>query len=383
MILHYLNDLRRELGGVVQSVLTICDALAASGNTVCLCSQNPRDYPSVWDETADSPKVEPIAKAGMFGQFDRATTGKLHDLIAQADVVHLHTPWDLANMAIARIAKQQQKPILLSLHGMLDHWSLQQKALKKKIFLQLTGKRFLRSIDRLHCTAQSEKDQALEVLGNQMANRFEVIPLIVDLATGSDDPGNNPHDQAATKDEKPILLFLGRVHPQKGVDLLIEAARHLHQKGIPFRIVIAGPIEPGYRQSLENLAASYELGSLIEFTGALYGPEKRSLLSHAAITVLPTYQESFGLVSVESLACGTPVITTKESDIWQELQDAGVSIVSHDPKEICAAIIELLEDKQLAIDRGQMGQKYVLEWLDREKVIKQYQHAYHNLMASR
>ena len=227
MILHYLNELRRELGGVVQSVVTICGSLAETGQSVRLVSQLPRDYPENWNNGGQVPHVDQIARPGLLGKFDRASRDKFQQWIQQSDLVHLHTPWDTANIPIAKLARKQNKPIVLSLHGMLDQWSLQQKAFKKKLFLKLVGRRFLRSLDYLHCTAQSEKEQALDVLGKDIADKIVVIPLIVDLekidqSSASENKFNG--DRAAR------LLFLGRVHPQKGVHLLVEAAGLVDQQ---------------------------------------------------------------------------------------------------------------------------------------------------------
>lgn len=378
MILHYLNELRRELGGVVQSVVTICDSLSESGQSVRLVSQLPRDVPEKWAGLAGAPIVESINRPGILGKLDNESREKFRQWIAQCDIVHLHTPWDMANMGIAKLAREQNKSVLLSLHGMLDQWSLEQKAFKKSMFLKLIGRRFLRSVDYLHCTAQSEKEQALQVLGDDLKERIFVVPLIVDLeqAEQQDVSGTAEHDT-----ENPaILLFLGRVHPQKGVHLLVEAARFIDQTKHPFKIVIAGPVEPGYQNELTQLAKSLDLESNIEFAGPVYGPQKKDIYCQASITVLPTYQESFGLVSVESMAYGTPVITTKESDIWQELQEAQGIIVGHQPEEIATEITRLLDDPQRAREIGKFGQQYVLNWLDRDKVIDQYRQTYQQVV---
>ena len=147
--------------------------------------------------------------------------------------------------------------------------------------------------------------------------------------------------------------------------------------------MIAGPIEPGYQQQLEQVAQANNVQQLLEFVGPVYGEQKKQIYCDATITVLPTYQESFGLVSVESLAYGTPVITTKESDIWQELQDAQAVIVGHQPRQIADAIIGLLNDPSHAKSIGELGQQYVLKWLDRDTVIDQYRQIYQQIVAGK
>ena len=106
------------------------------------------------------------------------------------------------------------------------------------------------------------------------------------------------------------------------------------------------------------------------------GDVKLSLYELADVFVLPTYQENFGLVLPEALACGTPVVTTRGTDIWRELAAAGAWIVEQNPPAIAAAVAELLASEQLRTDLGVRGRQFVRDWLAEDKVSAGYEQMY-------
>ena len=113
-----------------------------------------------------------------------------------------------------------------------------------------------------------------------------------------------------------------------------------------------------------------------QFLGMVRGVEKLSLYQLADVFVLPTYQENFGLVLPEAMAAGTPVVTTRGTDIWRELEQAGAKIVSNSPTSIADAIEEFLSDEPQRERVGQQGREYVRHWLNHDHVTEGYEKMY-------
>ena len=147
---------------------------------------------------------------------------------------------DLAERALAHARTQLGKPYVLSIHGMLDEWNIAQKSFKKRLYLALGGRAMLEKAAAIHCTAQAEQDQSERWYPR---GRSAVIPLLFDLSPFDPLPG--PELARAkfpqTITDKPVILFVGRLHAIKRIELLIAAASELRKLGQSFKLAIAGP----------------------------------------------------------------------------------------------------------------------------------------------
>ena len=372
---HYLGAVWLEHGGVVRLALDLCSALAARGHDVTLASAYPRDVPADWNAAKDAPRV--IAVTPRHKGIDRESLRKMASAIASADVLHLHGPWEPTNRQLAGVARRLGIPYILSTHGMLDDWSLSQRGFKKRLFLALAGRRLLSGAATVHCTAEAELRQCQKFL---RSGSGAVIPPLVDLS---------PYLQLAGRDaafaqfpalvrDRPRVLFLSRLHPKKGPDLLIDAVASLITAGTPLQLILAGPGEAGYVGELEQLVHDRGIESHVIFPGMVQGPGKLALYQAADVFVLPTSQENFGLVLIEALASGTPVVTTRGVDIWPELQQAGAAVVDRTSEAIAGVIRSVLQDPQRACATGLQGREFVFRWLDTERIIKRYEDLYRN-----
>lgn len=369
---HYLRGIRLEEGGVVRAVLDICSGLAALGHAVTLVTSDSTDVPAEWkSEAPGSPRAMTVPVPPMRG----AVSGELESTIANADVLHLHTPWEPANLSLARTAEKHHVPYIVSIHGMLDAWSVRQKWLKKRIFLALAGNRFLRGAARIHCTAQAELEQASRFL---RPGSGAVVPLPIDLSAYARLPGPELAKAQFPRltGESPRLLFLSRLHPKKRPELLIEAAARLVASGQPLQVVLAGPGDPAYVSALQQLVRDRGLQDHVLFAGMVRGELKVSLYQSADAFVLPTSQENFGYVLIEALAAGTPVITTRGVDIWEELQRIGAIIVEPEAGALAQAIQSLVRDLPEARKTGQRGREWVFREVSRDTVMARYDAMY-------
>ena len=384
-IVQYMSRMKLEDGGVVRAVLDLCGALAARGHDVTLLACDSSDVPLTWHSGGDGlPRVHTVqGRSGPLPRLTQPATLDAQRIIQQADVLHLHVPWDPICIQLGRIARQAGVPYLVGIHGMLDDWSMKQKSLKKRLYLAIKGRRFLEQAAAVHCTAQAEREQSEKWYPK---GRPVVLPLIFDLEEYIDLPGPQLARQAFASvipsTDEPVLLFLSRLHPKKQVDLLIEAAGELRRRGVAFKLLIAGTGDEPYEAQLRQLVKERALTEQIAFVGFVTGKEKVSLYQAAHLFVLPTHQENWGFVLLESLACGTPVITTKGVDIWPELESTGGAVIADaSPDAIADAIVALLSDDPRRQSMGVKGRDWVLRNLTVERVLDRYEQLYREISA--
>ncbi|PBJ08970.1 glycosyltransferase [Flavobacterium sp. ACN6] len=219
------------------------------------------------------------------------------------DVVHINGIWSPQNWGFQKAAQQLKIKVVLSPHGMLESWIIQHNPLKKKIALFLFQNKAIKKVDHIHATAQMEKDSIRKL---KFSNNITIIPNGIDLS-----------ESVSSKEEYGTrkMVFLSRIHPKKGIEILLEAWRNCDTKD--WNLEIAGNGDEDYIVSLIQSAQDLEN---VRFVGALYEEEKWNFLRSADVMVLPTHSENFGIVVAEALAVGVPVITTTGTP-WQDLEN--------------------------------------------------------------
>ncbi|MBL9032865.1 MAG: glycosyltransferase [Phycisphaerae bacterium] len=377
-VVHFLTRVRTEDGGVARATLDLCAGLAQRGHDVTLVTFEARDVPESWKAGEPGhPKVLEIPPLGgpikLLTRWSRRT---LEILFSKTDLVHIQEIWLPASAHVAQIARRVGTPYVLSAHGMLDDWSMAQKGLKKRAYLRLVGNRMIRGAGAVHCTAEGEAMQARRWLPE---NRAGVAPLLLDIEPYRVLPAKAACREALPGDTSlPTIVFMGRLHPKKGLERLIEAAGMLSRSGREAEVLVAGTGPAEYQRTLESLAASEGVAERIHFLGHVVGADKTRVLRAGDMLVLPSYQENFGLVLVEALACGTPVVTTKAVDIWPELESSGSSLVIGSPEAgaVAGAVGRLIDDGAERRAMGDRGRRWVMEHLNRDRVLDQFDGLY-------
>jgi glycosyltransferase involved in cell wall biosynthesis len=221
-------------------------------------------------------------------------------------VIHDNGIWGYTNYTAARVAAKHRIPLVISPHGMLEPWALQDKRTKKRIALALYQRSALESASLLMVTAQSEYESVRRV---GLRQPVAIVPAGVFL----------PETVAAhaTDSTQRRLLFLSRIHRKKGLLPLVEAWRSERRPG--WKVVIAGPDQDGHRAEVLQLIARHGLEADFEFPGEVEGAAKRALFEAADAFVLPTFSENFGVVVAEAMSYGLPVLTTRGTP-WQVLE---------------------------------------------------------------
>lgn len=230
--------------------------------------------------------------------------------LRDADVVfHGHGIWQTPVHAMAKMAKKYNIPYVISPRGMLEPWALHNHKWGKKIILWSYQYSDLAYANCIHATAQIEANN-IRNLG--FKNPIAIIPNGVNLS-------EFPQRIVTSHKEKRTLLFLSRIHPKKGIELLVEAWSKLDNDiRNNWQVKIVGNGEKKYLTKLLKLIENKKLIGEIFFIGPKFGIDKVNTYHEVDLFILPTYSENFGNVIIEALSCGLPVITTKNTP-WEEL----------------------------------------------------------------
>jgi glycosyltransferase involved in cell wall biosynthesis len=362
-VVHYLPRLCREDGGLFRAVIDLARGVSALGHKVTLLSWDDRDLEQEVPPSSGWTSVvirspfprHPSAPLGLTAMAQAART------LRDADMIHLHGPWYPSNLQISSVASHMGIPYGVSLHGMLDAWSMAQNAYRKRIYHALFAKRFLDHAAWVHCSTHSERAQATEWFRR---NRAAVLPNPVDLEPfASLDGGARARQELGlAKSARCTVLFLGRLHRKKGLELLLDATAVARVDGVMIDVLVAGTSEDAeYMRSLERKVADLGLQGQVHFLGFVSGSTKTSLYQCADLVATPSSQENFGYVQVEALACGTPVVTSK-IDFSEELEaSGGAEIVERDPRSLAAAISALCADDGRRREMGARGRSWAME----------------------
>lgn len=225
-----------------------------------------------------------------------------------ADLVHIHGLWTVPTTLAAILARRGVRPYIVSAHGMLDRWSLQRSHVKKRIYAAAVEKRGLNHSAGIHFLTKEEFEEAREyglwapafVVGNGVrVEEFSGLPAREVL------DARYPQVKG-----KVVALFLGRIHPKKGFDVLVPALKLARTQVPSLHLLIAGPDENGYRVTVERAVHEAGLANAVDFVGGTFGEQKRMILGGADFFVLPSYQEGDSVAVKEALAAGLPIIVS-------------------------------------------------------------------------
>ena len=208
-----------------------------------------------------------------------------------------------------------------------------------------------------------------------------VVPLGLDMAEFDDMPApggfRSGHPEIG---DKTILLFFGRLHMKKGLDILARAFGKLARGRDDIHLVIAGP-DNDMRDRVSQWLRDEDVLEKTTFTGMVLGPDKRALLGDGDIFVLPSYSENFGIAVLEAMACAMPVVISDKVNIWREVEAGNAGRVTPcDVEAVARAIDELLNDKDAAREMGENGKAVVAEQFAWPKIALMLEDVYTSLI---
>jgi poly(glycerol-phosphate) alpha-glucosyltransferase len=272
------------------------------------------------------------------------------------DVIHQHCLWLYPSIAVARWRRATGKPVVISTQGMLEPWAVANSALKKRVAAFLFERSNLDHAACIHCSA-SEVD-GVRAFG--LKNPIAVIANGVDIPV---DTRRLPRPGWMSDEPRHTLLFLGRIHPKKGVQELLQAwarvKRETPEIARAWLLAIAGWDDGGHVAEVRALAAKLglEAGDVV-FPGSLLGDEKTAALSHSNAFVLPSHSEGFPMTVLEAWAQGLPVFMTRECNIPEGFASGAAVEITTDPDGLARELSRSLSCSDLP-GIGETGRELV------------------------
>ena len=263
--------------------------------------------------------------------------------IQKFDVIHLHNFRSYQNNVAHHYAKKKNVPYILQAHGMVLPFF--QKVKLKQFYDFVWGQKILDDASKVIALTENEAEQYKKMGINE--NEIKIIPNGINLEEYENLPEKGEFkSKYGIKNDEKIILFLGRIHKIKGVDLLINAFSEVLKEVDNVKLVIVGPND-GFLNTSKDLSLKNGIDDKVIFTGPLYQKDKLEAYLDAEVYVLPSVYESFGITILEACACGTPVICSNNCGIAEIINNkAGFSVdLSEDEME--KKLIEILNDKKL------------------------------------
>ena len=281
--------------------------------------------------------------------------------VAQADVVHIHGVWEDIQHQAALAAQMMGVPHIFRPCGMLDPWSLAHHRARKLVYMAWRLRRNLNQASAIHLTTAAECE-AVGHLG--LTVPVIVEPLGVDLDEFNPLPPPGTFRQLFPKLlDRRCILFFGRICPKKGVHLLLEALAVLKDQSA--MLVLVGPVDEGYQETLDAIISKHQLGERVLFAGMVTGRARVAVLADCDLFVLPSFQENFGVAVVEAMASKCPVIVSSEVAIARDVAEWGaVRLLPLEVRGLAAVMDEWLANPSKRRQAGDHGREAVFSHYD-------------------
>ena len=255
-------------------------------------------------------------------EFSYSSTFKqwLSENIEHYDVIHIHAIFSFVSTYAMWLARKHNTPYIVRPIGQLEDWSLSQSQTKKKWYLRLIEKGNIEGASAVHFTAESEREQALR--------RFPLLKAVtIPLGVNKSNTlaFKEPPSSWNIKPNVATILYLSRLHPKKGLELLLEALSNI--KDNDFQLIVAGSGDDDYLSSLQQLTINLGLTSQCAFIGFIEGEEKQRLLEASDIFALTSYSENFGIAVLEAMAAGAMPFISEEVALSKIVQENQLGVV--------------------------------------------------------
>jgi glycosyltransferase involved in cell wall biosynthesis len=352
-IIHVISSVNPAAGGPIEGVKQLGSALRSQGHHVEVASLDPPDAPYL----KQSPlPVYALGPTNLGYAFSPRLIPWLRANRNRYDAAIINGIWQFHSFATWRVLRNSTTPYVLFTHGMLDPWFKKRyplKHVKKWMYWPWAEYRVLRDAQAVLFTCEEER-----VLARQSFWLYRCNEVVVNYGTAlpTGDPQIEVNEFFGRYPElrgKKLALFMGRVHPKKGCDLLIEAFAKVLAQHSDWHLLIAGPDQVGWQKKLCHRADKLGISSRITWTGMISGSMKWGALRVAEVFVLPSHQENFGLVVAEALAAGTPALISDKVNIWREIQSDGAGLVAEDTLlgtcRLLRSYLDLPEAKRLGM----------------------------------
>ena len=348
-----MNSVNPASGGPIEVVKQLWTTPISGTHRVEIASLDPPDAPHV--KQCPVP-VHPLGPARLGYSFSARLIPWLRANRGRFDAAIVNGIWQFHSFGAWRALHDSSTPYVLFTHGMLDPWFKKQyplKHFKKWMYWPWAEYRVLRDAQAVLFTSEEER-----VLARQSFWLYRCNEIVVNYGTAK--PSGTPELELSEfvgrypeLRNKKLALSMGRIHPKKGYDLLIEAFAKVFRHHPEWHLVIAGPDQVGWQKKLHHRAEELGVTSRITWTGMIGGSLKWGAYRAAEIFVLPSHQENFGVVVAEAMAVGLPPLISNKVNIWREIQGDGAGMVAEDTLQgtcdLLQKYLETPEQEKLAM----------------------------------
>lgn len=351
--LHAVHSLDNRLGGGVHAVLNIAKYLARAGAGVSVMAthQDGDELDYLKTSYPEVPhRVFPRSFPARFANSKEFCRG-FEAAAAGVDVVEIHQVFSFIPVKAAQICRRLKKPYFFRPHGSLDPFDLQKRRTLKRWLGPIFFRPILEHCAGVLCTTRLEAER-LETYGARP--RVEIAPLPVPPAAGDAGDPVAFRRRHGIPEDAVVVLFLSRIDYKKGLEFLIPALASLKKSEPKLWFVLAGTGSSEFLASVQEWMGQAGIGKWTAVTGFLSGADKQSAYLAADVFALPSLNENFGMVLVEAMRAGLPLLVSEEVYIQREIRDAGAGLVCQTSATSCEAVLrELLFHS----DRRMMGAK--------------------------
>ncbi|MBD2152296.1 glycosyltransferase [Pseudanabaena sp. FACHB-1277] len=370
-------------GGPSKSVLELTQAIGSLGIDIDLVTTNANgtnqlDVPLyTWIEKRNY-RIQYFSYWNIFDyKFTMSLTYWLFKNIQNYDIVHTNAIFSYPNLPAYWACQVNHIPYVVTPRGMLEPWALAYKAWKKNLYFSLLEKPALEKASCIHMLASTEAER-IQPLGLKMP--IEVVPNGIHREQFNIE--HNPdifYKQFPETRNKKLIIFLGRIDPKKGLDLLAIAFKAIHQQFQDMHLVIAGPDNVSYGTVIKQHLEEYRCLDAVTFTGILTGELKYAALAAARIYVAPSYSEGFSMSVLEGMAAGLPCVITTGCNFPEAAEVA--KIVGINSEEIIEALVNLLKHPDQAKEMGDRARQFILEKYTWEQIAARMKAIYNKILS--
>jgi glycosyltransferase involved in cell wall biosynthesis len=381
-ILHVISYFTPKRGGDVNVCYNISKFLARRGHDVTIITTDlefdPSYVRSIEKEGVKVIAFSCVASCGLF-LVTPSMGWWLKKNIHTYDVVHTHNFRSYQNNLVRYFAKKFNINYILQAHGSV--LPIFQKQKLKQIYDLAWGTRILRDASNVIALTREEANQYRKM--GVKEDKIKIVPNGIDLSEYEDLPERETFKkkykiEAVDK----LILYLGRLHRIKGIDLLVDSFSDLEKEHQDIKLLIVGPDE-GHLPTIKDQIEYLRIGHKILFTGPLYGYEKMSAYVDADVYVLPSIYETFPISVLESWACGTPVIVTDRCGIADVIDNRAGLVVPYDKDQLRDAILHMLSGDKHMQDFSRNGKSLVRERFNWEIIAEQVERIYLNCISTK
>lgn len=368
-VLHVINSLSKAFGGPTAVLYGMANHQCRLGLDVAICTTNSGTpaHKSLNDNEIRVPLDDGVSLYSFTTDpvpmlVSRHMRTWLMKHIDKFEIVHVHGLYRFPSTYAAYLARKRSVPYIIRTHGNLDPYLYDKSS--RNVFLKRLYERWfdlpnLNAAGAIHYTAEEERERALFL--KLRAPSF-VVPNGVDWQRFEKLPERGGFRTVHQLGDVPLILFLGRLHLIKGLDILIPAFEEVRRVIPDVHLAIVGPENDDYGGKVRGWVRERGLTKAVRFIGHLDGADVIQAYVDSDVFVLPSYTENFGMTVVEAMACERPVVISDQVNIHREIAEAGGGVVTHcDVEEVVQALIGLLNDAGRRRALGEAGRRMVQE----------------------